>query len=107
MNLQLVVSIASAVAQLIPTAITFVETAEAAFPQSGQGAAKLGMVVNVMKTIYAQGSNVAATWEQIQPALQVAINEVVAIKNALGAFKTQPASAPVQPAPATDVSHVA
>lgn len=73
--------------QLFPAVLSFVKTLEDAFPQSGQGAAKLAIIREMLEKAFAAFGDVGVKWAEIWPLLSSLIERVVALANTLGAFK--------------------
>lgn len=78
---------------LLPVIGALVQSAEQLFPAAGSGAQKLQHVTDIIKNVLTLGGNAITDVEAIVPAVQTAINAVVA------AAKGTPAPAPA-PAPA-------
>lgn len=80
--------IAKTVLSIFPMLVTAITTVEAAFPISGQGAAKLEMI----KQILLGSAEVSADlqngqFEQIWPAIQRTVSGLVGLFNATGVFQ--------------------
>lgn len=93
-------NILAIVSQLFPLVLSFIRNLEEAFPQSGQGGAKLEMLRKLLESAFESIGQVGVTWAEIWPRLNVMINSVVAMYNALGTFR-KPAP-PAEPTPATE-----
>lgn len=86
--------------QLFPAVLTFIRELENAFPQSGQGAAKLQIIREMLEKAFAAVGDVGIKWVEIWPMLNALIERVIALANTLGVFKKPlpaPPAAPVTP----------
>jgi len=73
---------------VLPMLEKLVASAEAMFPQAGQGAAKLQMVVGALEQASNVAGNIGIAVNQIAPIVTPLINGIVAIKNATGTMPT-------------------
>jgi hypothetical protein len=73
---------------------------EQAVPASGQGAAKLDMLKNMLQQAYANFSTLTVTFEQVWPMLTPVITGLVAMYKATGVFVPQPPAQPTNTPPA-------
>lgn len=78
------------VVALIPLVTDLVRQIEAAIPQSGQGAAKLEMVRQMLQSTYDKANDATVAFEQIWPTVQSLVASLVTIYNNLGLFKKAP-----------------
>jgi hypothetical protein len=81
------IAIIKAVLSLLPILIEVIKAIEAAFPQSGQGAAKLEAVRATVASAYAQASDTTVKFDVLWGPLQTAIGAFVALANSTGMFK--------------------
>ena len=72
---------------LLPIIIDAVKVIEAAFPQGGQGAAKLEAVRATVASAYESATDVSGSFSAIWPAIQSAVSAIVGIANSAGVFK--------------------
>lgn len=84
--------------QLFPAIVGFIRQIEDAFPEQGQGAAKLEMLRKLLESAFQAIGDVSVTWAEIWPKLQVLINSIVGMFNAVGRFKNTPPAHPAAPA---------
>lgn len=82
-----IVQIVRLVLALMPVLIDAVKAVEDAFPESGQGKAKLAAVRGILLSAYTTGADLATTFDQAWPALESAVGAVVALCNSTGQFK--------------------
>lgn len=87
--------------QLFPAVLSFIRELESAFPQSGQGAAKLRIIQEMLEKAFAAVGDVGIKWAEIWPLLNSLIERVIALANSLGVFK-KPLPAPGAPAATPD-----
>lgn len=92
MNIQMLVSILGLVSSLMPVVTQLVEAVETQFPQAGQGARKAEIVLGAVQELVGQAQGLGASWEQVRPAIVKLVGGIVALKNALGLFKTSAAA---------------
>lgn len=71
----------------LPYLIDAVKTVEKAFPESGNGSVKLGLVRAAIETAYNAGTDALATFDQIWPILQSLIGSIVGLFNSTGVFR--------------------
>lgn len=83
-------NILAIIGQLFPLILGFIRNLEEAFPQSGQGGAKLEMLRKLLESAFESIGAVGVTWAEIWPRLKVMIDSVVAMYNALGTFRKAP-----------------
>ena len=76
---------------LFPLILQTIKTVESAFPQGGQGAAKLAVVQGVVEHALTVSSGLQVSAEKILPVLSPIVAGAVSILNATGVFtkKTQ------------------
>lgn len=72
---------------LLPLILQVVEAVEAAFPEGGQGAAKLAMVRKIIEVAYKATSDMTVAFDAVWPVFEQTIAAVVATYNTLGTFK--------------------
>lgn len=72
---------------LLPLIIQAVQAIEQAMPQSGQGAAKLEAIRQMLQSAYSVSTDAMGPFEQIWPALSSTVSAVVGLFNSAGAFK--------------------
>lgn len=77
------------VLSLLPLVIDAVKAIEAAFPTSGQGNQKLGLIRSVLQSAYESGTGALASFDDIWPVLQKTVGAVVTFFNEVGAFKSK------------------
>lgn len=78
------------VVQLVPIVTEAITAVESALPQGGQGAAKLALIRQWIETAVGDAQMVAGIW----PSIQATIDQVVAVKNAVGEFSRSTAAVP-------------
>lgn len=76
-------AIAKIILSLFPLVIQAVQALEAAFPQSGQGAVKLGLVKTTLESAYSIASDAEVEFEKIWPVLEKAIAGLVTFAKSL------------------------
>lgn len=81
-------------AQLFPAVLTFIRELENAFPQAGQGAAKLALLREMLEKAYVTIGDVTVRWAELWPLLEALIAKIVALANSLGVFP-KPKSTPM------------
>lgn len=81
------VAIIQAVAQMLPVLISLIRQVEDTFPQSGIGAQKLDMVMQMMQAAMEAAGQAQDAFNQIKPVVVKTIASIVAIFNATGVFK--------------------
>jgi len=82
--------------KLLPLVLTAVRAVEEAIPLPGQGKKKLDLVIDVLRTAYDGGMEVARefSWEKLVTIVVPMIARIVDLHNELGLFqKTQPGKA--------------
>ena len=72
---------------LLPVIIDAVKSIEAAFPASGQGSLKLGLVRSVLQQAYDAGTGATVKFDELWPVLQNTVASVVGFMNSAGIFK--------------------
>jgi hypothetical protein len=79
-----------AVLKLFPLVLEAVKAVEQAFPLPGQGRKKLELVLDIVKTAYETGTELAHefAWEKLVGLLAPMIAKIVGAHNALGLFQT-------------------
>lgn len=75
---------------LFPLIIQTVQVIEQAFPEGGQGKAKLDLVRGALETAYKAESETQLKFEQLWPTLQTVVAGIVNVFNVSGAFKKAP-----------------
>lgn len=65
------------VAQLFPVIISTIKAVEDAFPQGGQGAAKLEMVRNILQSAFGAFQQTETSFESAWPAINAVITGAV------------------------------
>lgn len=85
--MQTFIAIITLVTQLIPLVLQIIASVEAAFPQGGQGKAKLDMVKGTLEQAFNSITDAKVTFEQVWPTLNSLVTSIVALKNATGEFK--------------------
>lgn len=85
--MQKLVMILTLVNQLFPLLIQTVKMVEQAFPQGGQGAAKLEMVRKALEDAFQTVTDVQVSFDQMWPTLKGMIDMAVKIYNLTGEFK--------------------
>ena len=76
-----------AIIQLIPAIIQLVKQIEEVVPQSGQGAAKLNMVLDSVNSITSAIPELAQNAVPVQKAVTGIVGATVSMLNAVGVFK--------------------
>lgn len=79
--------IAKIVLSLFPAIIEAVKAAEAALPQSSQGALKLEAIKVALESAFNTIQNIEGKFETYWPAISGAVGAVVSMFNAAGLFK--------------------
>lgn len=82
--------------KMLPLVLTAVRAVEEAIPLPGQGKKKLDLVIDVLRTAYDGGMDVARefSWEKLVTIVVPMIARIVDLHNELGLFqKTQPGKA--------------
>lgn len=79
-------TIAKIVLTLFPAIIAAVQAIESALPQSGQGAAKLGAIKQILEAAYGAAGEAAHTFAQVWPVLSSSVATIVSLFNAAGVF---------------------
>ena len=85
-----------AILKLLPLVLTAVKAVEEAIPLPGQGKKKLDLVLDILRTAYDDGLDVARefSWEKLVTIVVPMITKIVDLHNELGLFqKTQPSKA--------------
>jgi len=85
-----------AILKLLPLVLTAVKAVEEAIPLPGQGKKKLDLVLDILRTAYDSGTEVARefSWEKLVTIVVPMIARIVDLHNELGLFKTtQPSKA--------------
>lgn len=72
---------------LLPVVVDAVKVLEAAFPQGGQGAAKLAALREIIAGAFSAAQDIGVTFEEIWPALERTVSALVGLFNKTGAFK--------------------
>ncbi len=71
-----------AILQLVPALIELIKATESAIPGSGNGAAKLSMIRQIMEAAY---DGISEMW----PVIEKIISAIVGVFNETGAFETK------------------
>lgn len=82
--------------KMLPLVLTAVRAVEEAIPLPGQGKKKLDLVLDILRTAYDCGMDVARefSWEKLVTIVVPMIARIVNLHNELGLFqKTQPSKA--------------
>ncbi len=85
-----------AILKLLPLVLTAVKAVEEVIPLPGQGKKKLDLVMDILRTAYDGGLDVARefSWEKLVSIVVPMITKIVDLHNDLGLFqKTQPSKA--------------
>ena len=87
-----------AILKLLPLVLAAVRAIEEAIPLPGQGKKKLDLILDILKTAYEGGSDLAKefTWEKLVALVVPMITRIVGLHNELGLFQkssTQPSEA--------------
>ena len=85
-----------AILKLLPLVLTAVKSVEEAIPLPGQGKKKLDLVLDILRTAYDGGMDVARefSWEKLVTIVVPMIARIVDLHNELGLFqKAQPSKA--------------
>ena len=75
--------------QLFPLLKQMIDVVESAFPQGGNGAAKLEMVKQNLQNAYATISGASIAFEQVWSVLKPQIDSIVALTKTITAAKNQ------------------
>lgn len=86
-------AIAKFLFSILPLIVDGIKAAEAAFPQAGEGSAKLGTVLAVVQAAHAAAPELQAQFEQIKPIATDMVNGVVQVLNKTGVFPARPGGA--------------
>lgn len=81
-----VLNILRTVLTLLPLLIDAVRAIEAAMPQSGLGAAKLGVIRSTLEAAFSVAKDASVTFDQVWPVLETAVGAVVGVFNKVGIF---------------------
>lgn len=92
-----ILTIIQLINSLFPLILQTIKTVEAAFPQGGQGAAKLAVVQGVVEHALTVSSGLQVGAEKILPVLAPIVTGAVHILNATGVFNRTPAPAEAAP----------
>jgi len=87
-----------AILKLLPVILTAVKAVEEAIPLPGQGRKKLDLILDVVKTVYDDSSDLARefSWDKLVAIVVPMIARIVGLHNELGLFpngKSQPEQA--------------
>lgn len=88
-------AIVKLVITLLPTLIEAIKAIEAALPQSGAGAEKLGLLRAIMQNSYDVAGQGEVAFEKLWPAIANSVGSVVQLFNKLGTFRSK--NVPPQP----------
>lgn len=88
-------SIVKLIITLLPTIIDAIKAIEAALPQSGAGAEKLGLLRAIMQNSYDVAGQGEVAFEKLWPAIANSVGSVVQLFNKLGTFRSK--NVPPQP----------
>jgi len=80
-------TVVKTILSLLPLIIQAVQALEAAFPDGGQGKAKLDALKNTLQSAYAVASDVTGSFESIWPAISGTASAIVALANQTGLFR--------------------
>lgn len=82
-----------ALLKLLPVLISVVREIEAAIPLSGQGKAKLDLILQTVSDVYGTVGDVRRELDETQLRSLIAglVSRIVAVFNALGIFRTETA----------------
>lgn len=80
-------TIVKTILSLLPLIIQAVQAIETAFPDGGQGKAKLDAIKNVLQSAYSVAGDVVGSFEAIWPAISGAVSAVVTLSNQTGLFR--------------------
>ena len=75
--------------KLLPLLLAAVKAVEEAIPLPGQGAKKLALVLDVIKSAYDASTDLASSfsWQKLVALVVPMISQIVALHNALGLFQ--------------------
>jgi hypothetical protein len=75
--------------KMLPLVLTAVRAVEDAIPLPGQGKKKLDLVLDILRTAYDGGMDVARefSWEKLVTVVVPMINKIVGLHNELGLFQ--------------------
>lgn len=85
--MQQIIAIIGFINSLFPLILSTIKTVEAAFPQSGQGAAKFAIVQSVVQHAIDVSTELQVTASQVMPILAPLVSSTVSLLNAAGEFK--------------------
>jgi hypothetical protein len=85
-----ILAILSLINNLFPLIVQTIKTVESAFPQGGQGAAKLAVVQGVVEHALNVSTGLQVSAEKIIPVLSPIVSGVVSILNTTGVFNRTP-----------------
>lgn len=80
------IQIVKLVISLLPTVIEAIKAIEAAVPQGGSGADKLGTLKTILQAAYDTSNETAGQFEKIWPVLQSTATGLVGLFNKAGVF---------------------
>ena len=72
---------------LLPLLIETVRVIEAAMPQGGNGAAKLGLIRETIQSAFTVATDTSVQFEALWPAIQSVVGAIVSMFNTLGEFR--------------------
>lgn len=72
---------------LLPTLMEVIKALENAFPQGGNGAAKLAALREILAGAFDVVKDLGVTFDQLWPALERVISSLVALFNKTGTFQ--------------------
>ena len=80
-----------AILQLLPAILAATKAVEEAIPIPGQGRKKLDLILDVVKTAYDGGSDIARdfSWDKLVAIIIPIITKIVNLHNELGLFSHQ------------------
>lgn len=78
-----------AILKLLPLVLAAVKAVEEAIPLPGQGKRKLDLVLDILRTAYEGGMDVARefSWEKLVTIVVPMVTKIVDLHNELGLFK--------------------
>jgi len=79
--------IARLIIALLPVLIEAIKAAEEAIPGEGKGEAKLAMIRGILEAAYSVATDATDRFENVWPALQSTITNIVQAFNKAGIFK--------------------
>ena len=74
---------------LLPAVIAAIKAVEEAIPGEGKGEQKLAVIRGVLEAAYVTADDLTLKFEELWPALEKTIGNLVSTLNALGAWKDE------------------